>query len=247
MHVANFGVFGSAERNLVFGINDFDETLPGPWEWDLKRLAASAVAAARFLGARPERVPKTPPAPLRIPTASGCAEYAEMGHLEVWYARIDEQSLLAALSPKVRNCALQVMDKARKRTHLQVLEKMTDLVDDQHRIREEAPFIVRETPTNSFGQPIHGVLDLVMQAYFSSLPDDRKPLFARYQILDVVRKVVGVGSVGTRCWVILLRGNHEDDPLIPASQTSGAIGFRGPLRQIGRMRTMGSVSSSANA
>jgi uncharacterized protein (DUF2252 family) len=211
MHLSNFGVFGSAERNLVFGINDFDETLQGPWEWDLKRLAASAVVAARFLGAD-RHVCKESARRVVSAYRTRMREYAQMGYLEVWYAHIDEQAMLAAVSPKVRKGVLQVMAKARTRTHLQVLEKMTDLVDDQHLIREETPFIVRETHTSD-GQPIQEALDEFLHGYVPSLSDDRQPLFARYQIVDVARKVVGVGSVGTRCWVILLRGNDRNDPL----------------------------------
>lgn len=211
MHVANFGVFGSAERNLVFGINDFDETLPGPWEWDLKRLAASAVVVARLLGA--DRVVCESAARSMVRSyRKRMREYSEMGHLDVWYARIDEQAVLSVLSPKARKDARQMMDKARQRTNLQVLEKMTDLVDNERRIREVAPLIVRETHTAA-GRPIQEGLDQVLQTFFASLPDDRKPLFSRYRILDVASKVVGVGSVGARCWVIFLQGNDGNDPL----------------------------------
>ena len=211
MHVANFGVFASAERNLVFGINDFDETHPGPWEWDLKRLAASAVVCCRFLGA--DRIVCEESALAVVKSyRKRMREYAKMNYLDVWYARIDEREVLSVLSPKARKRAKQIMGKAKERGHLQVLDKMAKLVDNQQRIVEVRPFIVRETITEA-GRPIAEALGLFLEKYFESLPDDRKVVLARYRILDVARKVVGVGSVGTRCWVILMQGNDIDDPL----------------------------------
>jgi uncharacterized protein (DUF2252 family) len=212
MHVANFGVFASAERTLVFGINDFDETLPGPWEWDLKRLAASAVVCGRFLGA--DRVLREESARAVVKSyRKRMREYAEMSYLDVWYARIDENDVLSAQpSPVWQKRAKQTMAKAKKRGHLQVLDKMAELVGNQQRIIEIRPFIVRETQTEA-GRPIEEALGKFLEDYFHSLPDDRKVILARYRILDVARKVVGVGSVGTRCWVVLMQGNGIDDPL----------------------------------
>ena len=212
MHVANFGVFASAERTLVFGINDFDETLPGPWEWDLKRLAASAVVCGRFLGA--DRVLREESARAVVKSyRKRMREYAEMSYLDVWYARIDENDVLNAQpSPVGQKRAKQTMAKAKKRGHLQVLDKMAELVGNQQRIIEIRPFIVRETQTE-VGRPIEEALGKFLEDYFHSLPDDRKVILARYRILDVARKVVGVGSVGTRCWVVLMQGNGIDDPL----------------------------------
>jgi uncharacterized protein (DUF2252 family) len=211
MHVANFGVFASAERNLVFGINDFDETLPGPWEWDLKRLAASAVVAARFMGGDKVLGEEAARAAVRS-YRKRMREYASMGHLEVWYSRIDEQGILGILSPEARKGAEKIIAKARQRGHAQVLGKMAELVDDRHRIVEERPLIVRETHTAD-GRPIAEALAETLAIYLASLPEDRRALFSRYRIADVARKVVGVGSVGTRCWVILMTGNGPGDPL----------------------------------
>ena len=212
MHVANFGVFASAERTLVFGINDFDETLPGPWEWDLKRLAASAVVCGRFLGG--DRVLCEESARAVVKSyRKRMREYAEMSYLDVWYARIDERDVINAQpSPMGRKRAKQTIAKAKKRGHLQVLDKMAELVGNQQRIIEIRPFIVRETHTET-GRPIAEALGLFLEDYFRSLGDDRKVILARYRIVDVARKVVGVGSVGTRCWVILMQGNEVDDPL----------------------------------
>jgi uncharacterized protein (DUF2252 family) len=211
MHVANFGVFASAERTLVFGINDFDETLPGPWEWDLKRLAASAVVCGRFLGADRALCEEGARAAVKS-YRKRMREYAEMNYLDVWYARIDERDVLEGISPAARKRSQQVMAKAKTRGHLQVLDKMAEFVGNQQRIIETRPFIVRETHSES-GRPIEEGIGLFLEDYFHSLADDRKIILGRYRILDVARKVVGVGSVGTRCWVILMQGNESDDPL----------------------------------
>jgi len=211
MHVANFGVFASAERSLVFGINDFDETLPGAWEWDLKRLAASAVVSVRFLGGDKVLCEEAARAAVKS-YRKRMREYAEMGNLAVWYSRIDEHDILAALSPKTRKVAGRITAKARRQGHTQVLGKIAEVVDNHYRIIEDAPLIVRETHTVG-GQPVMDALARTLDVYCHSIPDDRKELFARYRIVDVARKIVGVGSVGTRCWVILFSGNGAEDPL----------------------------------
>jgi len=211
MHVANFGVFASAERNLVFGINDFDETLPGPWEWDLKRLVASIVASGRFLGAN-KRLCKDGVLAAISSYRKRMHEYARMGYLDLWYATIKEADILKSLTGTAQKGALKMMGKARQRTHMQVLGKLTDLVDNKHLLRENAPFIVRESHLKD-GTPIDEAIGFFLESYFLSLADERKTLLKNYRITDVVRKVVGVGSVGTRCWIVFLTGNHLDDPL----------------------------------
>jgi uncharacterized protein (DUF2252 family) len=211
MHVANFGVFASAERNLIFGINDFDETLPGPWEWDLKRLVTSIVASGRFLGADKDMCTEG----VRAAVSSyrkRMKEYAQMGNLELWYATITEKEILKTIPPAAQKGLKKMTSKARTRTHMQVLGKLTDLVDDKYRLKDDAPFVVHETHTQG-GRPIEEALALFLESYFLSLAEDRKILLKHYKIVDVVRKVVGVGSVGTRCWVIFLTGNNPDDPL----------------------------------
>ncbi len=211
MHLSNFGVFASAERNLVFGINDFDETLPGAWEWDLKRLVASIVVAVRFLGGS-RTVAETAARAAVSSYRERMREYAEMGHLQLRYATIQEKDLLAFLSPEIRERAEQLFAKAKKRGHLQVLEKMTSLVDDKQRIIEEAPLIVRETRTQQ-GRPIAEAVGELLEQYLATLAHDRQVLLSKYRVVDVARKVVGVGSVGTRCWVLLLQGASKADPL----------------------------------
>jgi uncharacterized protein (DUF2252 family) len=211
MHVANFGVFASAERQLVFAINDFDETQPGPWEWDVKRLAASAYVAADHLAC--DKAGREAAARAAVESyRSRMRRYAAMGQLEVWYDTIHSDRLLDSLPPAMRGSADALLDKARKRNHMQVLDKMTDLVDDQHRIIEQHPFIVRASVT-SMGRPVDEAIGHCLAHYLASLAPERRLLLSRYRVLDAAQKVVGVGSVGTRCWVVLMQGRDEDDPL----------------------------------
>ncbi len=211
MHVSNFGVYASAERNLIFAINDFDEVHPGPWEWDLKRLAASAAVAARFMGADKVRAEEAAQAIVRS-YRKRIRRYAGMGFLQVWYERIDEDAVLGALSPRLRRSTERTLDKARSKGHVRALEKLTVEVEGEHRFIEDVPLIVRESHSDA-GLPAMAALDRMLHAYLASLSIDRRALLSRYRIVDVARKVVGVGSVGTSCWVILLQGVDRDDPL----------------------------------
>ncbi|HSF44842.1 MAG TPA: DUF2252 domain-containing protein [Chitinophagaceae bacterium] len=211
MHLANFGVFASAERNLVFGINDFDETHRGPWEWDLQRLVASIVSGGKFLGADKELCEKGVRSAVTT-YRKKMREFAQMGNLELWYSTIKEDDILAALNSSAREGAKKIFSKARTRTHMQVLGKMTDLVDEKYRLKEDAPFIVRPTHASD-GTPITVALANFLESYLPTLNEDRLQLLKRYRVVDVARKIVGVGSVGTRCWVVFLQGSHEDDPL----------------------------------
>jgi uncharacterized protein (DUF2252 family) len=211
MHMANFGVFASAERNLIFGINDFDETLPGPWEWDMKRLVASVVVGGKFLGADKKLCEKAVRETFRS-YRKHLKKYARKGSLELWYTTIKEADILKALPPEQSKGMERIAEKARKGTHLQVLSKLTDIVDEKYRLKDDAPFIVHETHAKD-GTPINEALGLFLESYFESLADDRKNLLKHYRIVDVARKVVGVGSVGTRCWIIFMTGSENDDPL----------------------------------
>jgi uncharacterized protein (DUF2252 family) len=211
MHVANFGVFASAERNLVFAINDFDETHPAPWEWDVKRLATSALVAVDHMGgtkANGEDAVRSAVASYR----KWMREYADMGYLDIWYSTINEQDILNTLSKEPRKKAEGIFKKARGRNHMQVLDKLTDIVDSEHLIKEERPFVYRDTVTKN-GTPIKDLIKSFLEQYFASLPHDRRYLVSRYRIIDVARKVVGVGSVGTSCWIVFLMGKHAEDPL----------------------------------
>lgn len=211
LHVANFGVFASAERKLIFGINDFDETHPGPWEWDLKRLVASIVVSCRFLGGDDALCREGVMAAVSS-YRRHMKEYAHMGYMDLWYSTITEKDIIKSLPSSIQKGLKKITTKARGRTHMQVLGKLTDMVDNKYRLREDAPFIVRETHSEA-GIPIDVALGLLLESYVSSLADDRKALLDQYRVVDVARKIVGVGSVGTRCWVIFLAGNSSDDPL----------------------------------
>ncbi|WP_207786934.1 DUF2252 domain-containing protein [Flavobacterium sp. 103] len=211
MHVANFGIFASAERNLIFGINDFDETLPGPWEWDIKRLVTSIVASGRFLGAKNNLCVESVLAAVNSYKKS-MRNYSEMGHIELVYATMTEKDLQRKLPPEVQKGLKKITDKARERTHFQVLDKMANIVDNKYRLRDDAPFIVHETHTKS-GRTVDEALGLFLESYMLSLADDRKQLLKHYRIVDVARKVVGVGSVGTRCWIVFMLGSNSEDPL----------------------------------
>jgi hypothetical protein len=174
-------------------------------------LAASIVVAGRFLGAGRVLCEESVREAVRI-YRRRMFRYAEMRYLDVWYTRIDEQDILDALPPETRVGAERLMAKARTRGHAQVLEKMAELVDHRYHIVQDKPLIVRQTHADD-GRPIMEALAEVMDLYIASLPEERRGLLARYRIVDVARKVVGVGSVGTRCWVTLLMGNGSDDPL----------------------------------
>jgi uncharacterized protein (DUF2252 family) len=211
MHIANFGVFASAERKLTFGINDFDETLPGPWEWDLKRLVASIVVGFRFLNAE-DKVCKDAVKMAVKSYRKHMKKFSKLGHLEIWYSSMTKGDIAKTLPTSARKALERIGSKARDRTHMQVLEKLTDIVDDKYRLKVNAPFIVRETHSQK-GRPINEALGMVLESYMKSLADDRRALLEQYRIVDVARKVVGVGSVGTRCWIIFLEGSKGADPL----------------------------------
>ncbi len=212
MHVMNFGVFASAERDLVFAINDFDEVHPGAWEWDLKRLAASAAVAVAFMGGDKIAAQNAAWETVRSYVKS-INRYADKGFLETWYDLIKEDAILAATAPSRRPMVRKMMDKARSRGPVRALDKLTTKVDGEHRIVEDAPLIVHETHLSN-GMPIAEALDRVFRSYMASLPLDRRVLLSRYRMIDVARKVVGVGSVGTGCWVILFQGLDSGDPLL---------------------------------
>lgn len=243
MHVSNFGVYASAERNLVFAINDFDEVHPGPWEWDLKRLAASAAVAARFMGG--DKLAAAEAAAACVASyRRRMRNYAEMSYLEVWYHTIDEREMLDTLSPRVRRDAERTIAKARAKGHIRSLDKLTELVNGEPRIVEDVPLIVRETLTEN-GRPVRDALNEVIAGYVGSLSLDRQRLLARYRLIDAARKVVGVGSVGTACWVLFLQGVDDDDPLFlqvkeaKASVLSPYVDLRLSVRNEGQRVVVG--------
>jgi uncharacterized protein (DUF2252 family) len=217
-HAANFGVFGSPDRRLVFDVNDFDETLPGPWEWDVKRLSASLAVAGRengFSAKERHRVVLDAAAGYR----SAMRAFAAMRDLEVWYARTEVESLLEELRPALtrqrqKRLASDVA-KARARDNLRVFSKLTHEVDGQPRIVSDPPLIVPAeelAPTAEATERARLVHDF-LGGYRASLSPDRRVLLGRYRFVHLAHKVVGVGSVGTQAWIALLLGRDRQDPL----------------------------------
>jgi uncharacterized protein (DUF2252 family) len=218
-HLSNFGIFGSAERRLVFDVNDFDETLPGPWEWDVKRLAASLEVAARGngFGGKDRRDIVT------VATASyrkAMRTFAAMTNLDVWYAHADIDQLRAELDSQMKKRERKLVDKgmakARTRDSMQEVAKLTHLVDGRPRIISEPPLLVPVTDLldkqEDFAAFEAQIKDLIGK-YRRTLETDRQYLLEQYEAADMARKVVGVGSVGTRCWITLMLGRDEADPL----------------------------------
>ncbi|WP_328723047.1 DUF2252 domain-containing protein [Streptomyces sp. NBC_00247] len=217
-HLLNFRLLASPERNLLFDINDFDETLPGPWEWDVKRLAASLVIAARANGFPDRERARLVRASVRSYRKS-MAQYARMGNLEVWYARIDEARLRAVAAVQLAERGRENLDralvKARTRDSRQVLGKLTEWSGGRRRIVSDPPLVVPLTELVPDAERIETEerFRVLLRRYARSLPSDRRALLSGFRLADVARKVVGVGSVGTRCWVLLLLGRDDDDPL----------------------------------
>jgi uncharacterized protein (DUF2252 family) len=239
-HLSNFGVFASPERRLLFDLNDFDETLPGPFEYDVKRMAASFTIAGRFNGFSA--------ADANAATLAAVAAYrkamtgfAAMGTMDLWYAHLDEDEIMTALRTTVAEVkqaakgsgkgakkrekltlkaakrAEQTRVKARTRDSLQALSKLGEFVDGTYRIVSQPPIVVplRDLAATYGMSPdeIDPAIRKQFRAYRATLPDDRRHLLERFEIVDAARKVVGVGSVGTRAFIVLLEGRDQRDPL----------------------------------
>ncbi|MFE2324101.1 DUF2252 domain-containing protein [Streptomyces sp. NPDC059385] len=239
-HMLNFRLLASPERRLMFDINDFDETLPGPWEWDVKRLSASLVIAGRANGfSAKERATVVLAA---VESYRGrMREFAGMGNLEVWYTSDSVETLTERWGPLVDKEQRERWDRAQKRAYahdtLQVFDKLTQVVDGKRLIAPDPPLLMR---LHDLLEPaergtMEKEISRLVEHYGKTLPTDRRFLLKGYRIGDIARKVVGVGSVGTRCWVILLLGKDDGDPLLlqakEADQSvlapyAGASGFR---------------------
>lgn len=206
-HLLNFGLFASPERSLLFDVNDFDETSPGPFEWDVKRLAASVAVAARDNG-------HTDTQALGSARAAAAAyrtamrRLSEMGELAVWYEHINAHQLLPLIrSGRSRRRVQATLAHATRRTSLHALGKLTEVVDGHRRIVRDPPLLEpASTPDTATVRKLFG-------DYRSTLAEERRRLLDRYRFVEAARKVVGVGSVGTRCFVVLLEGRDADDPL----------------------------------
>jgi hypothetical protein len=218
-HLSNFGIFGSPERQLIFDVNDFDETLPGPFEWDVKRLAASLEIAGRDNGFKRKERKSIVLAATRS-YREALRGFAEQSHLDVWYAHLDVERELARIKPLLRPDRIarteRLIAKARTRDNLQAFDKLTTIVDGGARIVSDPPLIVPVTellPEMEAGE-LFGRLGALLSAYRRTLSTDRRHLLEQFRLVDMARKVVGVGSVGTRAWILLLEGLDHNDPII---------------------------------
>jgi uncharacterized protein (DUF2252 family) len=228
-HLSNFGIFGSAERHLVFDVNDFDETLPGPWEWDVKRLAASMEVAAResgFPGKARRKIVAATVARYR----QAMRDFAGMTNLEVWYAHADIDRLRAQyesqLKARQRKLVTKGLAKARTRDSMQEVAKLTRIVDGRPRIISDPPLLVpidELMPEQSERKAFESQLSDLIGKYRRTLETDRRFLLEQYEFADMARKVVGVGSVGTRCWIVLLLGRGSDPLFLQVKEAQESV------------------------
>ena len=214
-HLSNFGAFAAPDRRLVFDVNDFDETLPGPFEWDLKRLVASFAVAGRDLGF-PVKERRDVNLTVTRAYREAIRELASMKTLDLWYSRVDAEALVAQFqstaSGKRRKLMEKNLAKARAKDSLRAFGKLTTIVDGEPRIISDPPLIV---PIEDLadGRDIEAFARGVIRGYRRTLQGDRKQLLERFHYVHAARKVVGVGSVGTRAWIILMLGRDNEDPL----------------------------------
>ncbi len=217
-HLSNFGAYAAPDRRLVFDVNDFDETLPGPFEWDVKRLVASFAVAGRSRGfdaSDREDINRTVARSYR----EAMGEYAEMGELDVWYSRIDLDDLFSNIAPllndKERTRAERNLDKTRHKDNLRAFAKLTRVVDGEAQIVNDPPVIIRVRDMLEDHQQtqLDELAASMVRSYEATLVGDRRRLLQRFRSVDAARKVVGVGSVGTRAWILLLLGRDGEDPL----------------------------------
>jgi uncharacterized protein (DUF2252 family) len=218
-HLSNFGAFAAPDRRLVFDLNDFDETLPGPWEWDVKRLAASFEIAGRDRGFTAKQTRSSVLAAVRA-YREAMRKFAEMRNLDVWYARLDVDTLLAEIAKvadrKLVKKAERSAAKAGKKNSLKAFDRLVHEVDGEPKFISDPPLLVpmRELLSGKQLQKLEGRLEAVLANYRESVQRDRRRLLDGYRFVDIARKVVGVGSVGTRAWVLLFMGRDGQDPLL---------------------------------
>jgi uncharacterized protein (DUF2252 family) len=207
-HLMNFGLYASPERNLLFDLNDFDETLPGPWEWDVKRLATSCVVAGRSYGLRKQESSDAARASVRS-YREHMRRFSEMRLLDVWYSRVDAEEALKIINRDGQKGMARDLSKARRRNSLQALSKLALPVNGTLRLLEDPPLV-----SHIQDPKLAETMVRFMHSYLATLQDDRRTLIERYRFVDFALKVVGVGSVGTRCYIILLDSSHAEDPLL---------------------------------
>jgi uncharacterized protein (DUF2252 family) len=215
-HLSNFGAYASPDRELVFDVNDFDETLPGPWEWDVMRLAASFSVAGRANGfKRRERLAIV--AAMSAEYRAAMRRMAELGNLEVWYTKMDVEAIArgweSAAGEKVAATFRRNLEKARAKDRMRALSKLTREVDGELRIVSEPPLIVPIDELVDEDADIKAAVLKIISDYRDTLPEDRRALLDGYRFVDAALKVVGVGSVGTRAFIVLMLGRDSGDPL----------------------------------
>jgi uncharacterized protein (DUF2252 family) len=232
-HLLNFGAYASPERRLVFDLNDFDESHPGPWEWDVKRLVASLALAGRENGFKRRQRAAVVQATARH-YRDAMRGFATMRELDVWYARADMDELRERLTGRRGRRVAAAGAKARSRDGLQAYHRLTVVDGDRRRLAADPPLLV------PIGDLMPGVARKLLEdqirellaGYRRSLADDRRRLFDAFDFVDMARKVVGVGSVGTRCWVVLLTGRDDADPLLLQVKEAGPSVLAGKVGPI---------------
>ncbi|MEU3844760.1 DUF2252 domain-containing protein [Streptomyces sp. NPDC028635] len=225
-HLLNFRLLASPERHLVFDINDFDETHTGPFEWDVKRLAASFAIAGRHNGFSTAEQDSAVLACVRA-YRTRMREFAAMPTLDVWYAQDDADRMrdlmASSMTKEARRRTAEATAKARTRTQLQAFAKLTRVTAEGRRIAPDPPLVtpLRDLVDDPSDDRQEKELRGVVEGYARTLSSERRFLLRRYRLVDMARKVVGVGSVGTRCWILLLLGKGDDDPLLLQAKEAG--------------------------
>src|SRR5262245_43097555 len=226
-HVSNFGIFAAPDRRLTFGVNDFDETLPGPFEWDLKRLAASFTIAGRERGCSGKERSRISRAVGRS-YREAMRKFAAMRTLDLWYVRIDVDDLARSFAGQASTAEAKALEldvaKARTKDSLKAFSKLTHVVDGEPRIVNDPPLIVPldEFPDVRDREVAHKAVERLLRDYRHTLPGDRRRLMERFRYADAARKVVGVGRGWTRAWILLLLGRDDDDPLFLQVKEAGS-------------------------
>jgi uncharacterized protein (DUF2252 family) len=226
-HLANFGLFASPERRLVFDINDFDETLPGPWEWDVKRLATSLEIAARNNGYAAKQRRKIVVGTVRA-YRTAMREFADLTALEVWYAHADVAAVRERFDSRMNSARRKKLDhtlaKAHTKDNLGALGRFAGVKGGAPKIIADPPLIVPMDELADVGIDTAGAVEELrgmLRAYGASLEPERRALLDQYRFVDIARKVVGVGSVGTRSWMVLMLGDDQEDPLFLQAKEAG--------------------------
>jgi uncharacterized protein (DUF2252 family) len=227
-HLMNFGGFATPERDLVFDVNDFDETLPGPFEWDVKRLATSFVLAARWLHFGPADARRAAVSTVAA-YREALARFAEMSVLETWYAKVTMEEVYAEYGddPKIQKVLKKSVAQAMQNTTDHIFHKITTLEDGKPRIVEHPPLLFHPTPEEL---DMERDIRPFFESYRATLSPDRKALFDRFHIMDFAYKVVGVGSVGTRCFITLFSGDQDDHLFLQVKEARPSVleGLPGP-------------------